>query len=183
MLAQPTQNKYLARHELNAILKAAKKRGHRDYAIVLLSYRHALRSAELVALEWNFVDWDRKNIFIDRVKGSDSGYHELAKDEISLLRSLKRKSPGRYIIHGKKYHNLTTTRVRQICHSLSKDADLSYQFHHHQLRHTCAFTMANNPKIPPLVVQRYLGHRSFQSTEVYIREAGRDFKDLGQWWR
>ena len=40
--------------------------------------------------------------------------------------------------------------------------------------------MAENPSINPLNVQRYLGHKNAKSTEVYIREAGRDFKRLGE---
>ncbi len=43
--------------------------------------------------------------------------------------------------------------------------------------------MAENPNINPLTVQRYLGHKDAKSTEVYIREAGRDFKRLGEWWK
>ncbi len=180
-MSESVQFKYLTQLELDSILKAAKSSCNRDYAIVLFSYRHGLRCLELVKLQWDYIDWDKKQIFIPRVKGSDSGYHDLAKDEISLLKKLKKHSRNAFIISGRE-KNLSTARVRQICKQLSVKANLSRPFHHHMLRHTCGHNMANNPKINPLTVQRYLGHRDSRSTEVYIREAGRDFKDLGDWW-
>ena len=179
-MSESVQSKYLTKEELDSVLKAA-KRSDREYAIVLLSYRHGLRCLELLKLRWNFVDWQQKQIFISRVKGSDSGYHDLAKDEIKLLKKLKKHSQSDFIISGRE-KNFSTARVRQICKELSLDANLSRPFHHHMLRHTCGHNMANNPKINPLTVQRYLGHRDSRSTEVYIREAGREFKDLGDWW-
>ena len=178
-----TQSKYLTQKELNAILKIAKKRSDRDYAIILLSYRHGLRCIELLNLSWDCIDWDKNRIFIHRAKGSDDGFHNLAKDEISLLKRLKKRSKGNFVISGREGNSITTTRVRQICKDLSLEADLNRPFHHHMLRHTCGHQMANNPNINPLTIQRYLGHRDSKSTEVYIREAGRDFKYLGEWWK
>ena len=35
--------------------------------------------------------------------------------------------------------------------------------------------MAEGPNIKSLTVQRYLGYKDAKSTEVYIREASRDF--------
>ncbi len=188
-MEQETQSKYLTQEELNSILKVARKRSARDYAIILLSYRHGLRCIELLSLRWEYVDWGKSTIFIRRAKGSYDGFHDLAKDEVNLLKRLKKHSEGNFIISGrqKNYLNnrntLSTSRVRQICKEISLEAKLSRPFHHHQLRHTCGYQMAENPNINPLTVQRYLGHKDAKSTEVYIREAGRDFKRLGEWWK
>ena len=177
------QSKYVTQEELEALLRVARQKSDRTYAIVLLSYRHGLRCAELLKLRWSNIDWDRATLFIPRVKGSDSGYHTLAKDEFKLLKRLKKHDSSDFIISGREGMGLTTSRVRQICHELALKANLSHSFNHHMLRHTCALQMASNPNIPPLTIQRFLGHKDFKSTEVYLREAGRDFSNLGQWWQ
>lgn len=173
--------KYLTKVELDSLLRVAKKKSDRNFAIVLLSYRHGLRCVELLNLKWEFIDWDKKVIYIARAKGSDSGYHELRPDEIKILKRLRKSSKSKFIISGRQSDHLTTARVRQMCKEMGIKANLSHPFHHHMLRHTCGFDMAENPHINPLTIQRYLGHRDFKSTEIYIREAGRDFKGIANW--
>ncbi len=140
-----------------------RKRSARDYAIILLSYRHGLRCIELLRLRWEYVDWGKSTI----KNHSKSGF----------IISGRQKD----YLNGRK--NFSTSRVRQICKEISLEANLSRPFHHHQLRHTCGHQMAENPNINSLTVQRYLGHKDAKSTEVYIREASRDFKRLGEWWK
>ena len=173
--------KYLTKQELDSLFKIAKKKSDRNFAIVLLSYRHGLRCVELLNLKWNYIDWDKKLIHILRVKGSDDGYHELRTDEVKLLKRLKKSSRSEFIISGRQSNQLSTARVRQMCKEMGIKANLSRPFHHHMLRHTCGFDMAENREINPLTIQRYLGHKDFRSTEVYIREAGRDFKGIANW--
>ena len=175
------KSKYLTKQELDSILKIAKKRNERDFAIVFLSYRHGLRCVELLNLKWDYIDWDKKLIYISRVKGSDDGYHDLKPDEVKLLKRLKKCSKSEFIISGRQSDSISTARVRQMCKEMGIKANLSCSFHHHMLRHTCGFDMAENREINPLTIQRYLGHRDFRSTEVYIREAGRDFKGIADW--
>lgn len=53
------QREYLRADEVNAMIGAAKKVGRhgvRDSAIILLMFRHGLRTAELVALKWSQID-------------------------------------------------------------------------------------------------------------------------------
>lgn len=100
---------------------------------------------------------------------------------------MKKFSQGSFIISGRQKNqlndrnNLSTARVRQLCKEMGIEAHLSRPFHHHMLRHTCGFDMAENLQINPLTIQRYLGHKNFKSTEIYIKEAGRDFKNIPNW--
>ncbi len=53
------EREYLRTDEVKAIIRAAIKAGRhgvRDSAIILLMFRHGLRTAELVALKWTQVD-------------------------------------------------------------------------------------------------------------------------------
>ena len=184
---QALNSKYLTQVELDNIFRVAKKRGERDYAIVFLSYRHGLRCSELLTLQWDWVDWEGKKICIWRAKDSNGSFHDLAKDEINLLKKLKKHSQSNFVISGRQANSsdngLSTARVRQLCKGIGLEAGLKRRFHHHMLRHTCAFQMAENANINPLTIQRFLGHKDPKSTEIYIHEAGRDFKNLGVWWK
>lgn len=53
------EREYLYPHEVEALIQAARKVGRhglRDAAMILLMFRHGLRSTELVALKWSQVD-------------------------------------------------------------------------------------------------------------------------------
>jgi integrase len=65
------EREYLRPNEVEAMLKAAHsfgRHGVRDAAIILLMFRHGLRTAELVALKWSQVDLSGGYIEIRRVK-------------------------------------------------------------------------------------------------------------------
>jgi len=54
------EREYLRLSEVKAMISAAKKVGRhgvRDSAIILLMFRHGLRTAELVALKWVQIDF------------------------------------------------------------------------------------------------------------------------------
>src|SRR5207302_11292006 len=61
---------YLTPDELLAVLKAAKARSARDWAMVLLAYRHGLRASEVCGLSIADVDLKAGSISIRRPKGS-----------------------------------------------------------------------------------------------------------------
>lgn len=53
------EREYLRSPEVKAMIRAAKKVGRhgiRDGGIILLMFRHGLRTAELVALKWTQID-------------------------------------------------------------------------------------------------------------------------------
>ena len=56
--------------EVLAVLKAAKARGNREWAMILLAYRHGLRASEVCALQLDDVDVKNGSIRVDRLKGS-----------------------------------------------------------------------------------------------------------------
>ena len=53
------RREYLTAREVDQLCDAARKRGrygHRDATMILIAYRHGLRVAELVGLQWRQVD-------------------------------------------------------------------------------------------------------------------------------
>ena len=69
------EREYLRSPEINAMIRAAKKVGRhgvRDGGIILLMFRHGLRTAELVALKWTQIDLVDGYIEVHRVKADAS---------------------------------------------------------------------------------------------------------------
>jgi integrase len=50
---------YLTEREIDRLMDAARgnRHGHRDATAILVAYRHALRSSELVSLRWDDIDF------------------------------------------------------------------------------------------------------------------------------
>ena len=90
------EREYLRSPEINAMIRAAKKVGRhgvRDGAIILLMFRHGLRTAELVALKWTQIDLVEGYIEVHRVKHGHDSIHPLRSPEIRALCSLQRDYP------------------------------------------------------------------------------------------
>lgn len=74
---------FLTPDELAKLIAVARKNrhGNRDSLMVMLAYRRALRSAELVALEWSQVDFPGGWLTVNRIKnGADRTDDEKATD-------------------------------------------------------------------------------------------------------
>ncbi|MGB5711382.1 MAG: tyrosine-type recombinase/integrase, partial [Waterburya sp.] len=87
------EREYLRLPEVKAMIRAAKKVGHhgiRDGAIILLMFRHGLRTAELVALKWIQIDLAGGYIEVHRVKHGHDSIHPLRSPELRALRQIQR---------------------------------------------------------------------------------------------
>ena len=116
----------------------------------------------------------RSQIWVERLKGSISSMHLLARDEIKLIRRLKSESKTDFLF------SIDTARIRQICRAIA--LEINVPFHHHQLRHTCGYDMAIKG-IDSLIIKNYLGHKNIQNTMIYINRAGRQFDKLLAWYQ
>jgi integrase len=63
--------------EVEALIEAAKanRHGHRDATMILLTYRHGLRAAELCDLRWDQVDFPGAVLHVRRVKNGTPTAH------------------------------------------------------------------------------------------------------------
>src|SRR4029453_2442605 len=84
---------FLTEAEIESFLKAARKGRHgiRNFAMLLLAYRHGLRVSELVNMRIADVDLDTGRLFVRRCKGSLSTSQPLDGDEIRSLRAWLRR--------------------------------------------------------------------------------------------
>jgi integrase len=82
------QKNFLTEAEVEKFLKSSRhgRHGVRNFAMMLLSYRHALRVSELVNLRLADLDLSTGRLFVRRSKGSLSTSQSMEGDEIRSCR-------------------------------------------------------------------------------------------------
>ena len=166
------EREYLRPSEVEALIKAAKgagRHGVRDGAMILLMFRHGLRTAELVALKWRCVDLVSGYLEVNRVKHGHHSVHPLRSPELRALRQLKRDYPDtQYVFVSERKAPLSTRSIRHIVARAGRLAGIEGRVHPHQLRHSCGYYLATNGH-DTRAIQDYLGHRNIQHTVRYTQ--------------
>ena len=166
------EREYLYQHEVKAMIRAAKKMGRhgvRDGAIVLLMFRHGLRTAELVALKWTQVDLVGGYLEVRRAKQGHDSVHPLRSPELRALRQLQKDYPDtQYVFVSERKAPLSTRSIRHIIGRAGKLAGIPFNVHPHQLRHTCGYYLATHGH-DTRAIQDYLGHKNIHHTVRYTQ--------------
>jgi integrase len=174
---------HLTGSEVGRLMKAAKsnRHGHRDAAMILVTYRHGLRASELTDLRWDQVDFATATLHVRRVKRGTPATHPIRGDEMRSLRKLQReqepKSP--YVFTSERGAPFTTAGFARMVERAGEAAGFKFKAHPHMLRHACGFALANAGH-DTRALQAYLGHRNIQHTVRYTELAPDRFKDF---WR
>jgi len=177
---------FLTEAEIASVLKGAHKGRHgiRNFAIMLLAYRHGLRVGELVDMRIADVDLDAGRVFVRRKKGSLSTNQPITGDEIRAVRAWLRdraektmcNSPLLFLSEGGP---MTRQAINYSVAEIGKRAALTVHMHPHMLRHSCGFALANKG-CDTRLIQDYFGHRNIRHTQLYTRTAAVRFEGL---WR
>jgi len=175
---------FLTEAEIADFLKAARKGRHgiRNYAMLLLAFRHGLRVSELIDIRMPDIDLDTGRLFVRRLKGSLSTSQPLEGDEIRALRAWLRRrmdapccnSP---LVFLSERGPMTRQAFNYICAEVGKRATLPMKVHPHVLRHSTGYALANKGHDTRLI-QDFLGHRNIQHTQIYTRTAAIRFEGL-----
>ena len=178
--AHERSKNYLDPSEIDRLLEAAKdgRHGERDYALLLLMYRHGLRVSESVHLKQDQVNLKQSRIWVKRAKGSLDTEQPLAGDE---LRALKRYLATRedhlpWLFASERGQQMVRRAVNYIIGEAGKRAGLGH-VHPHMLRHSCGYALANKGQDFRLI-QDWLGHRDPKHTTKYTRVAARRFEGV-----
>jgi integrase len=170
---------HLTEAEIERLMTVARQNGrdgHRDATAILVTYRHGLRSSELVDLQWDQIDFVHKTIRINRVKNGTGSTHYLGNSELRALRRLQRENPpGPHVFVSERGGPVTTAWFRKMMARLGERAKMPFLIHPHMLRHSCGFKYANEGK-DTRSLQAYLGHRNIQSTVRYTAMAPDRFR-------
>ena len=172
---------YLRSSEINAMIRAAKKVGRhgiRDGGIILLMFRHGLRTAELVALKWTQIDLTDGYIEVHRVKNGRDSIHPLRSPELRALRQIQRDyADTSYVFVSERKAPLSTRSIRHIIARAGELAGIPFQVHPHQLRHACGYYLAAQGH-DTRAIQDYLGHKNIHHTVRYTQMSPQRFENF-----
>jgi type 1 fimbriae regulatory protein FimE len=162
--------------QLGALVDSRKS--YLEGGLALLAYRHGLRASEVCGLKLADIDLKAGSISIRRLKGSLSTVQPLYAhrgqpllDEMFALRAWLRErgSDGSdYLFTSQKGSKLDRTQFFRVFQAIAEIATLPFDKRHpHVLKHSLAsHLVAGNVNLA--LIRQALGHRSINSTMVYI---------------
>jgi integrase len=171
---------HLTKDEVERLIGAAKtnRYGDRDALMILLTFRHGLRAAEICDLRWEQVDFKTANLHVRRKKNGTPATHPLHGREMRALRKHQRdgeQSP--FVFVSERGAPLTAPGFSRMVERAAVAARLAVKAHAHMLRHACGFKLANDG-VDTRSLQAYLGHRNIQNTTRYTALASDRFKNF-----
>lgn len=150
--------------------------GKRNYAIFLLAARMGLRSCDIKALEFGFINWTEKTVSFTQKKTKKYLTLPLPDDVgwaiIDYLKNGRPVSDSKYVFiqhtppYG-QYKDLRNVLVRQM-RKAGIETPANKRIGMHCFRHSLATAMLENG-VPLPVISQTLGHADIASTEVYLR--------------
>jgi site-specific recombinase XerD len=169
--------KYLNAKQILAVLESARENSTRDWTMLLLTFRHALRSREVRQLKLSDISLTDGTIRIDRAKGSVSGVQTLeghkgepTLDEFVALRSWfkERIEDGSKILFpSQKGGIMTRMQLLRLFKQYAVSAGISAELAHpHVLRHSLCSIMAEQHS-DVYAIQRRAGHKNISNTMIY----------------
>jgi integrase len=124
------------------MVQAARQSGRhrvRDAAMILMMFRHGLRTAELVALRWQQVDLKAGYLDVHRVKRGHDAKH---LRQAPALHKVQRTTRTPYVFVSERKAPLSPR------HSRDRGEQASWRdspsFYPHQLRHACGYYLASH---------------------------------------
>ena len=172
------QMTFLTPAETLSVLKIAREHSTRDWAMILLAYRHGLRASEVCGLKLTDIDVKAGSISVRRLKGSLQTTQPLYQhrgqpllDEVSAIRAWLRKRPADgsdYLFTSQKGGKLGRTQFFRNFQTIAEAAGLPVEKRHpHVLKHSLAsHLVAGNVNLA--LIRQALGHRSINSTMQYV---------------
>jgi site-specific recombinase XerD len=182
------RREYLTADEIERLLAASKTASpnpERDYAILLLAYRHGLRVSELCSLKLSDVNLEVGEFHVSRLKGSDSGSHPFYNGESAAIRAwlverakLNQPESCDTLFISERRKPLSRVTVWLMISQVAQAAGLEHlDVHPHMLRHSCGYSLINRG-VDVRTIQAYLGHASISSTVRYTKLDSKRFAKL-----
>jgi site-specific recombinase XerD len=175
--------KYLNAKQVLAVLEAARENSTRDWAMFLLTFRHALRSREVRQLKLSDITLTDGTIRIERAKGSISGVQTLdahkgepTLDEFVALRAWfkERVEDGSKVLFpSQKGGMMTRMQFLRLFKQYAAAAGIPDELAHpHVLRHSLCSIMAEQHS-DVYAIQRKAGHKNISNTMIYTHVSDR----------
>jgi len=158
--------------------------GLRDYTMFLLIATYGLRASEIVALSLDDIRWRQGVLRIHQHKTSSPLELPLTNEVLgAMVKHLKRTPPPApyrrvFLRMRAPIGVLKPTAVTEAFHALARKSGLSIPYQGpHCLRHSYALHLLKNGT-PLKTIGDILGHRTAESTSMYLRLATGDLREV-----
>jgi site-specific recombinase XerD len=183
---------YLTQAEMDRLLAASKdptnsRNPARDYAMLLLMFRHGLRVSELCEIKVTDINVDTRSFHVTRKKGSDDGPHELFNGEPAVIKAwlterakmcASTETACDTLFISERRKPLHRSAVWAMVQKLAKPAGLEHlSLHPHMLRHSTGYALVNKGT-DIRIIQGFLGHKAITSTVRYTKLDSKRFAKL-----
>jgi integrase/recombinase XerD len=172
---------------VTALLKSIDRKsdmGLRDYAMFLLIATYGLRASEVVAISLDDIRWRHSSLRIHQRKTSSPLELPLTNEvSAALVKHLQRTPPTApyrriFLRMRAPIGLLKPTAITEAFQALVRKSGLEIPFHGpHCLRHSVAVQLLKSGT-PLKTIGDILGHRTAESTSVYLRLATGDLREV-----
>jgi integrase len=169
---------YLEPAEVLSVLKAAKTKGNREWAMIVLAYKHGMRASEVCNLRLENVDLKNGSIVVERLKGSLRTTQAVTEhrgepllNELRALREWLKQRPADgsdFLFTSQKGGRLDRSQFFRLFQAVATEAGLPAEKRHpHALKHSLASHLVS-ANVNLALVRQQLGHKSIGSTMRYV---------------
>lgn len=163
--------KHLTDPEIRQLPEATKDQRHeaRDYALMLLMYRHGLRVSAACAMLLDQVNLASHQLQVVRLKNGLSTTHPLRADELKALKrwlAVRPDCDDPHLFIGEGGGPLLRRSVHHLVRRYGEIAAIGVPVHPDTLRHACGFVLADQGA-DAFLVRDYLGHRNIANSSIY----------------
>lgn len=174
-----TAMQFLQPPEVLAVLRAARAKGAREWAMILVAYKHGMRASEVCNLRIEDLDLKNGHVVVKRLKGSlqttqaitDHRGEPLLNEQRAIREWLReRRDDGSdFLFTSQKGGRIHRSQFFRLFRALAGEAGLPAEKRHpHALKHSLASHLVS-ANVNLALVKQQLGHKSINSTMRYIR--------------
>jgi type 1 fimbriae regulatory protein FimB len=165
--------------EVLSVLRTARAKGSREWAMILVAYKHGMRASEVCNLRLDDIDLKNGTIVVARLKGSLRTTQAVSEhrgepllNELKALREWlrQRQNDGSdFLFTSQKGGRLDRSQFFRLFRDIATKAEVPVEKRHpHALKHSIASHLVS-ANVNLALVKQQLGHKSIGSTMRYIR--------------
>lgn len=150
--------------------------GIRNYAIIMIMWRCALRVQEVCDLMLADADLETGSVYVQQGKGKKDRYTYMDKETTEAVQDwLKVRPESTFLFCTMQGGQLQQRYIREMCYRISKKAGVYIQdgrkkkpVNPHVFRHTCLTNLLQREGFNIREVQEIAGHAHLSTTQVYL---------------
>jgi integrase len=164
--------------EVLSLLRAAKAKGAREWAMIVLAYKHGMRASEVCNLRLDDIDMKNGSIVVERLKGSLRTTQAVTEhrgepllNEFKALREWlreRRDDGSDFLFTSQKGGRIDRSQVFRLFRAIARKAGLAAEKQHpHVLKHSIASHLVS-ANVNLALIKQQLGHKTIGSTMRYV---------------